>query len=482
MHKSSPWFFAAAILSVVVALVVWSCSKKGTESTPSTPDIPPPGSPYISAANLFGGFAGDTVNVLGRDFRNDQDSSFVEIDAVIAEVMRWSDSLVSVLVPEPDPSGGSLSVKIVIAGDVTKGKHVVVGKKPILESIEPDTVTFGDMLTLTGSEFGDTQENGDRVMLGDASLEVVSWSASEIVVRVTSADSSGDIRAYANNRFGDPKSLVVCGILGLSSHFVEVGDTVNVVGTGFGDSQDDGEVMFGEMPGNALSWSNEDIRVKVPAGVEGDSLYLDIGGFRTNSVGISVADTALTNLLGLLQLTKNVDIDFFGRQCWDSNLTSCYCDTLRMGNFYDGYRPATTRIRLNWDEDSCGGYYHYYRKGGSVTYELIYFNLSCKFDVQTPGITRLRLRSVHEAHSMGSMFSALYDGDVIAVNMPLELISMTDSLRVSFFVSGPQMETKVDSLFYYNWFRGQYGAQFTDYDNPDCPPWIRVTFTGPLPE
>ena len=111
-------------------------------------------------------------------------------------------------------------------------------------------------------------------MYGPSAADYVSWSNSRIVVKVPARARSGNVQVTTSNGRSGTKRLQIESaspqITSISPSRVRYNQVVTIRGTAFGVNRGTGRVIFhgGKEPSSSqyLSWSNTQIRVRVPAG------------------------------------------------------------------------------------------------------------------------------------------------------------------------------------------------------------------------
>jgi hypothetical protein len=70
---------------------------------------------------------------------------------------------------------------------------------PIIDSINPTSVRPGDVLTIIGSCFGKTETSNSEVVIDDVTMEVLTWSDTQITLKIPEDfDSSGEVALNVN--------------------------------------------------------------------------------------------------------------------------------------------------------------------------------------------------------------------------------------------------------------------------------------------
>ena len=166
-----------------------------------------------------------------------------------------------------------------------------------ITGISPAEGTVGTQVTISGSGFGDKQE---EVLLGEEKCKVQEWSDSQITCDVDKPQPSGEYPLTVL-RQGDKKPAESLSFSYFAmrqpklfpGELAQEGVTVTVLGEFFGDKK--GEIRVGYLEGGTggevvivdpkiVDWSMEAIRFEIPAGLVG-KFVLNVG----NQVGVGFA-------------------------------------------------------------------------------------------------------------------------------------------------------------------------------------------------
>jgi hypothetical protein len=180
-----------------------------------------------------------------------------------------------------------------------------VVKLPVIESIDPKIGRLGDVITLSGSNFGDEREESYVTIAGTSptSSSYYAWQDDTIMVKVPESGESGLVYVYVNGRrsngvlFSNSASvpLPVEGeepgfdpvITSFNPRIGQPGTVIVITGRNFGNSRENGGVFFprsfepqaynpyakvqGFIEAAGLEsgyefWSDREIRIRVPDG------------------------------------------------------------------------------------------------------------------------------------------------------------------------------------------------------------------------
>ncbi|MFH1149579.1 MAG: CARDB domain-containing protein [Actinomycetota bacterium] len=171
---------------------------------------------------------------------------------------------------------GLYTIRLVVTdqGGRTSETRVTIaaGVLPRIEAIIPPAACIGSVVTIVGSAFGEAGA-GSYVSFGQAvASNYVAWTNGEIQavvptglsgqvqVRVTTAAGTSEMRTF----------LVLPSLDSLDPEIACAGETVQLVGTGFGPERGESYVTIGDIEvGEYIAWSDTLITVSVPLGISG---------------------------------------------------------------------------------------------------------------------------------------------------------------------------------------------------------------------
>ena len=156
--------------------------------------------PTIVSLSPTTGQVGTSVTITGTDFGTSQGFfSSVDFNGVTASVSSWSDTAITALVP----SGATTGYVNVYWGDgyntvSSNGVlFIVPAMAPTLSSLSPSSGFPGTAVTITGTNFGSSQENS-TVNFGSVTAVPASWSTNAISVPVPNGATSGSVVVTVN--------------------------------------------------------------------------------------------------------------------------------------------------------------------------------------------------------------------------------------------------------------------------------------------
>jgi hypothetical protein len=195
----------------------------------------------------------------------------------------------------PNPSTVSLTATSVT--DPTKSATatitVVQATAPNISSLNPSSGPLGSSVTITGTNFGNSQ--GSSVVSFNTSTSVVtSWSNTSIVATVPTS------------LLGNANALVQVMVLGLASNQVNFSITptptitslnpttgpvaafVTITGGNFGATQGTSTVTFNGVAATPTAWSATSITATVPAAATSGNVVVTVGGQPSNGINFTV--------------------------------------------------------------------------------------------------------------------------------------------------------------------------------------------------
>jgi hypothetical protein len=138
------------------------------------------------------------------------------------------------------------------------------GGEPYIESIDPLNAPPGELITITGYNFGPAQ-GGSTLTVAGTPLEVVTWEDDEIVARIPDGANSGSLVIIVNgleSNYVEFKVAYTPVITGVAPAQVELGDSLTIYGHHFGGLED-GTVTVGGTEQDFTTWN--DSLIEIPA-------------------------------------------------------------------------------------------------------------------------------------------------------------------------------------------------------------------------
>ena len=265
----------------LAALLLWSCSKKS-----SGPQYNPPSdTPVIESLSINAGWAGDSLDIIGKNFGNAQDSNTVSFDSIKASIDSWSDTLIAAHVPEGAKTG---EITVTVDGRQSNSAAFTVYG---IDRIVPDTGSVGNTVNVYGVGFGD-QQNSSVLTFNDIEALVSSWSDTLIVTTVPLKATTGDVIVTIGGHQSNGGFFLVTGTFGITSidpDWGPWGTAVTINGLAFGDAQGTNIVMFNGVAASAIiSWSNTMIVAEVPDSATSGDITVATDTYESNGIHFTV--------------------------------------------------------------------------------------------------------------------------------------------------------------------------------------------------
>jgi hypothetical protein len=238
------------------------------------------------------------IQINGSHFGDLQNQSTVTLSGVPADVVSWSDSRITALIPEGAPTG-YISVNVPGIGAGTSWFYVL----PWLKSSSPAIAAPGSIATLTGQDlvsYYDVRE----LLVNGLVVPTVSWTDSQISFVVPSSATGSmtvgarymvgnDYDGYFETEFSNslvipvqlPVSLVLNSVSPTSGY---PGEIVTLGGAGFGATQGTSTVTFSNTTAVPVSWNDSQIQVPVPFSATSGPITLTVGSTTVQSASFTV--------------------------------------------------------------------------------------------------------------------------------------------------------------------------------------------------
>ena len=281
-------FCIKVIYVVTLGALFIGCSSGDKTSSQSGDNNPHnTGSSFlIYAAQPANAPAGAAIVITGTGFGSAQGT--VKFDTTDAVINAWSDSSISVVVP--DREAGSIKLNVVSGTQTGSVDFMIL---PFLSGISKTDVFLNDSVVITGTGFGATQ-GGSTIDYAGTVLPVTSWSNNQITGFIGNMNhaATGLVNILVNNTVSNGITLTVHpSISALSPDTAERGDEVSIIGNLFGTTQGSSSSAFAGSNAVILSWSDNLIRVRVPdTAVKGD-VVVTVNSIPSSAQGFTATKT-----------------------------------------------------------------------------------------------------------------------------------------------------------------------------------------------
>lgn len=193
--------------------------------------------PSIDNIDPLTGGVGDSINITGSGFGDTQAGSVVSLNGKQMEIVFWSDSSITVRIPEGAVSG---SIRVTVGGEFDEySSPFQVGNKPVITGVSPNNVRIGGSIIVRGTNFGFQQGSGDISVGGkgqdvaDTNGSQAGWVDNEILIPALGSvtpDGDGNVDVVVTNDAGlasDPFTVKITSDL---TGFADVTPTAGVQG------------------------------------------------------------------------------------------------------------------------------------------------------------------------------------------------------------------------------------------------------------
>ena len=249
--------------------------------------------PSITSLTPTSAAVGTSVTIKGTSFGTSQGTSTVTFDGTMATPTTWANTSIKVPVPAGAMTGNAV---VTVNGVRSSGVNFTVLPTPSITSLAPSSGPVGDVVTITGTNFGATQ-GSSTVVFDKTTATPTAWSSTAIEVPVPAGAATGNVVVTVSGVPSNGVSFTVLptpSITSLTPTSAAVGTSVTIKGTSFGSSQGTSTVMFNGTQGAPTSWSNTSIKVPVPGGATTGYVVVTVNGVPSSGVSFIVPGTTAT--------------------------------------------------------------------------------------------------------------------------------------------------------------------------------------------
>jgi N-acetylneuraminic acid mutarotase len=236
--------------------------------------------PEINSISPSTGAYRDTVTIQGARFSHISGNNKVMFGDVNAPVIKNTESLIQCTVPT-GIGNKPLHITVKVGTGTAQSTDFFTLKTPVITAFAPTIGTFGDQVTITGSNFGSSIYDNE-VTFGTYSAEVISASAEKIIVKVPSSIREknniisvnlGGFKVEAPSAF----AIAAPSITGLSISAAKSGDAVTITGLNFNPEPGASKVTLAGYDATVENVTATSIRFVIPVGVyDSRSLYPEV--------------------------------------------------------------------------------------------------------------------------------------------------------------------------------------------------------------
>ncbi|KPJ56854.1 hypothetical protein AMJ49_03515, partial [Parcubacteria bacterium DG_74_2] len=258
--------------------------------------------PRITSPTPTSSRATDPITISGDHFGSN--TGIISVNDATASISSWSDTSINITVPLAGATSGSI---IATSSDSRVSNAWSFTILPRITSLNPTSGTFGDTVTISGDHFGTDPGAGNRSTASDnvkfdatqvPEADFVSWSDSQIVVKVPSGVTTGLVVVRRNNNdsngvnftvsIADATSFTNNSEIGLTDGG-RIGQSITVLGSNFGNGPCDGtdyavKIGTSTVACSDISWASTTITfivsstINVYGGTGADGLIIRAGG------------------------------------------------------------------------------------------------------------------------------------------------------------------------------------------------------------
>lgn len=216
---------------------------------------------------------------------------------------------------------------------------------PLINSINPSAVLTGDLMTISGKNFGLERGSSKVFFNNNPVTNYTSWSDSVIKVVVPTVNSSGVVKVEVNSIMSNAKDYTIDQnprIFSAGNGRAYIGQDVTIIGANFGNSI--GSVEFnGTVVTSIISWTDTNITVVVPNGATSGNLVVKQGSKSSPGFYFTIAtkEDPFINMIYPATTSVGAEIKISGRNFGDSQSTS-YVD-------FNGVKATEYSL---WNDDS----------------------------------------------------------------------------------------------------------------------------------
>ncbi|MCU0378502.1 MAG: IPT/TIG domain-containing protein [Bacteroidales bacterium] len=211
---------------------------------------------------------GDTVTITGENFSFTPGNNTVYFDDIEARVLASSDDELVMVVPAAEEL--QIKVSVTVSGLASDNMLDFTMKQPILSGFEPNTGTFGDIVTLTGTNFS-LDSLYAKVYFNTAQAEIVEMTRTQYKVRVPAQNNISpavvQIKYFNYFSYNEQFTLRQAEITDVSPGTVRGGDSIRITGANFNPVREMNQVLIAGRVATVTRSSATEVVIIVPYGL-----------------------------------------------------------------------------------------------------------------------------------------------------------------------------------------------------------------------
>jgi IPT/TIG domain len=412
---------------------------------------------------------GKRIEIYGSDFGEDQLSNYVTINGIGAIANYWTDTLISVRIPEGMVSG---DVIVHVNGEETLPAYL---KIPRIYDINPKWCAPGSLVSVEGVDFGKSKFT---IYFYGHKMGIVKYQSDSLyVVEVPEDALSGKLNLEVRPFFSiKTEPIEILNITSLQPLFGLPGDTVMIHGTGFLQYDESSHVTFNGLETDIISWLDTLITVIVPDSSGPGDIVVHANGLQSTGEMYTIVN--LGDNFDYLHQTTFFEARFSGYMTYKHRREPIYRTEYSDISFnndnkdYDAWAVNSFKFgKIGWYDHGnfcgCKGVISF---DGDVI-DSVFLSKSISIESGQPG---------HFTEDLEHYELNVYD-------IPFSGITTNgDTLKVIYELGGPDLQNHLSDIIFYNHYWGDgfnyrvWDYYTTDWENQEYPPRIIVTFKIPL--
>jgi uncharacterized protein (TIGR02145 family) len=248
---------------------------------------------YLISLSPTSGRYGTTVTIKGMSLGSVKSNNSIEFNGiVVSEYVSWNDTLIKVKVPVGCKSG---SVSATINNNKTNQLNFTILHS--LQNVTPSSGRVGDTLSISGVSLGKSKDSSYVSFNMIKVKDYIFWSDSLVKVKVPIGAKTCKISLTLNKiKSNELDFQLIPTISSLYPDSAGITQIIYVYGSGFGDVQANGKVLFNNVEAiDYQKWSDNEISVSVPIDAKSGFVQITIGDVKSNQIPF-FTKVYLTNL------------------------------------------------------------------------------------------------------------------------------------------------------------------------------------------
>lgn len=264
--------------------------------------------PIIESVNPVNAIVGQEIIIAGKAFGIAQGNSTVVIGGKPSKINSWNFSQIKAIIPD-----GITKFNVYVLINNFKSNEVTFNSLPNITGISPSSGRYEDLVTINGSGFGNDRGSSFVAFGAINASDYSSWSDNQIKVKIPY--NSGNCKLYAivnDQKSNEIDFTVIPRILSVNPSSAQVGTEITITGSGFGTIRNSSKVRINSLEvSDYTSWSNTQIKVKVPSGATSGKMIITVSGNVSNEYDFTVSSTQSYSEVTIgtqVWMLKNLDV------------------------------------------------------------------------------------------------------------------------------------------------------------------------------